>query len=231
MQILWTARSSNRKTGSVLTAWVGPDRAAARESCAGCPLLAGGCYAHAGTVGTGLSSLARAALARPERYTLGAALARRVKTARMVRLTALGDIGRCGVDVARGIVATVRAAGPDVVGYTHHWREPEVSAAWRGTLLASCESLSDVDAALDAGWRASVVVPQSVPRSFLTPRGRRVVVCPATIDRGQSVNVKKVTCNDCRLCAGSKPGPVIAFPIHGSQRRKAPRVIAGKEVS
>lgn len=225
LSVLWTARSSNTKTGDVPTAWVGATRAETRASCAGCPLLAsgdkaGGCYAHSGQPATAIASVWRAADKDPERYTLPRALERRHKGARMVRLSALGDIGRIGVDAARGVVATVKGAGLSVVGYTHHWREAPVSEAWRGHLMASCDTLADVDRALTEGWRATVVVRADTPRVTTTPEGARVVVCPA--QEAERTGRKALTCNACRLCDASRPGPVIAFLAHGSTAGRLP---------
>lgn len=213
--ILWSARSGNRKTGDVPTAWIGATRDASKASCTGCPLLGNGCYAQSpGLVATGHHSVIKGYQNGPERYSLSSALAKRAKSARMVRLSAIGDVGLLGAEVAASVVATVKAAGLAIVGYTHHWRNP-AAAPWKGQLMASCETLTDVDTALSRGWRATVVTPEGLPRSYKTPGGHTVVQCPATLP---SVTVK---CNECRLCDANKPGPIVAFPVHGNGKRKA----------
>jgi hypothetical protein len=146
----------------------------------------------------------------PERYTLAAALKTRSRKARMVRVTALGDVGRIGRAAADAIVAEIKESGLALVGYTHMWREPRVAAAWLGRLMASADTLEEADQAVASGWRASVTVPSDHPRVSLTPEGRKVVVCPAQIKEDYSV-----TCNTCRLCDGSNKGPVVAFRYHG----------------
>lgn len=215
--ILWSSTSANVKTGPVPTAFVGATKEEGRASCAGCPLLDAGCYAHSGSVALGAQSMRKAAAKGADR-SLKTALANRSVKARMVRLTGIGDIGRCGEDVAREIVTTIKATGLDIVGYTHHWREAIVSAAWKGHLLASTESMVDADTAVSQGWRASVVVPKDTPARFRTPAGHTAIVCPAQV---AADNGRQVTCNDCRLCAGSKRGPVIAFRAHGNQAAAA----------
>ena len=140
---------------------------------------------------------------------MGAALAARVASARMVRVTGLGDVGRSGRALADSIIAEAARVGLAVVGYTHHWREEGVAEAWRGRLMASTETLADADRAAREGWRASVVVPADHPRFSKTPEGRTVVVCPEQA-------TGKVTCNDCRLCDASRSGPIIAFREHGN---------------
>lgn len=213
--VLWTARSRNRKTGDVPTAWVGASMAEARESCAGCPLLADGrCYSWSGATQLAAGSARKNAARQPHRYTMAAALAQRVASARMVRVTGLGDIGRSGRELADSIVETAARAGLAVVGYSHHWREEGVAHAWRGRLMASTETLADADRAVREGWRASVVVPADHPRLSRTPEGRPVVVCPEQV-------AGRVTCNDCRLCDASRSGPIVAFREHGNGSTRA----------
>ncbi len=84
------------------------------------------------------------------------------------------------------------------------------------------EALAHADEALDDGWGvATVVWPGDVPKGTSTPKGRRVVQCPATADGS------RVDCNGCGgkrgpLCAPSaKRSPfVIALPDHGPQAGK-----------
>jgi hypothetical protein len=211
LNVLWTSRSNNRKTGNVPNAWIGLSREEAEDSCSGCSMLDKGCYAHHGSVLIGSMSVTRAAKKNPEGYTLQTALKERHKKAKMVRVTALGDIGRGGKELADTIVDTVRETGLALVGYTHHWREQDVADSWKGRLMASCEDLSDADLAADAGWRAAAVVMSDHPRVSKTPAGRTVIVCPAQLKDDYSV-----TCNSCRLCNASARGPVIAFRAHGN---------------
>jgi hypothetical protein len=213
--ILWAPTSRNVKTGNVPTAWVGETRTECRESCRGCPLAPadvggdGSCYSHSGSPAIAASSIRKAA-ARGRDKSLIAAIRGAARSARMVRYTAIGDGGRVAPGVADRIASTVRDAGLQLVGYTHHWRDALVSADWRGRLMASVDNLADADAALAAGWRAAAVVPEDQPARGTTPGGARYVVCPAQVTDG------RVTCNDCRLCDGSRPGPVIAFREHGN---------------
>ncbi len=222
MNINYTARSANRKTGDVPTAWIGRTEEEALASCAGCSIAPktvggnGGCYAWSGAVRFGAIAARKSAAVRPDRYTLGAAIKGAARSARMLRLTGIGDIGRSGVAVADSVASEARAAGLALVGYTHHWREPGVKAAWGGRLMASTETMADADRAVSEGWRATVIVPADAPRTSTTPAGRKVVVCPAQVR-------DSVVCNTCRLCDASKPGPVIAFRAHGQQAAQAAR--------
>jgi hypothetical protein len=226
--ILWAATSDNKKTGNVPTAWVGRDKATCLESCRGCPLAPkavggnGECYSHSGTPGFAHALTVKAA-ARGADRTLATALRLAARSARMARLSAIGDVGRIAREHADDIVGKIKAAGLQVVGYTHHWSEAPVAESWRGRLMASVGSLAEADEALAAGWRAAAVVSKDHPARSVTPQGAKVIVCPAQLaeDRGA-----KVTCNDCRLCDASRPGPVIAFRAHGNGSKRAERARA-----
>lgn len=221
---LWQATTTNRKTGNVPTMAIGATRADSLASCQGCPLLhvkdggQGGagtgkptCYAQYGTAAMGHSSMTRSYAKRPERYTADHAIDNSARSAKMARIGSIGDPSRVDPDGLRSDVRKMRAAGLDIVGYTHRWAD--VGAWLRGILMASCDTLAQCDDAINRGWRAAVVLPSSHKgRTFTTPAGRKGIVCPAltAAERG-----KTVTCNQCRLCNAGKAGPVIGFPDHG----------------
>lgn len=147
-----------------------------------------------------------------ERYTLKAALAGALRSARMVRVSAIGDAGRCGADKAREICDDADAEGLAVVMYTHHWREAAVRETWQGRGMASCETEAQADRAVSEGWRATMLVPSwDTRRTWRTLAGNKVSACPAQVTNG------KVTCNDCLLCDASRThlSPIVAFRAHG----------------
>lgn len=223
MKILTFWRTGNSKTGDVPTVAVHPDDLT--RSCEGCAWRPkteggmGGCYARIGRVGTALK---RSVAAKIPSFLegidkVGVALQLRSVSARMLRVTSVGDLGRCP-EYAAPLQSAARDAGLQLVGYTHHWREA-VAAPWRGVLMASCDGTGPEAAApaLLAGWRAAVAITNADKDTFLAARGKAGrlksghpwLVCPAIMS-------DKVTCNTCRLCDASRPGPVVVFPRHGS---------------
>ena len=229
---MWTGTTNNRKTGNVPTLAIGSTRDESLDSCEGCALRPkdrggnGECYAQTGTPAMGHHSMIRAADSFREKtahlsaeevkaipakkrkdYKLSTALELTLNTAKMARFGSIGDPGALPLSYLKKAASACKKAGLDVVGYTHHWRvKPELA----GLLMASCDDLSQVDKALDMGFRAAVVLPWDHEGRFATPNGAKGIVCPAMVVDG-------MTCNDCRLCDGSKPGPVIGFPNHGQQ--------------
>jgi hypothetical protein len=51
-----------------------------------------------------------------------------------------------------------------------------------------------------------------------TPARNLVVVCPAVTTEG-------ITCLDCQLCANADRKSIVGFPVHGTAKKKAQKVI------
>ena len=114
--------------------------------------------------------------------------------------------------------------------YTHHRIEGSdaVSRAnWAAidkantngfTVNLSANNLEHADrlAELQAGPVVSIV-PIDHPKLSRTPAGRPVVVCPA-------VTSENITCSSCGICQNQDRKSIIAFPVHGSGKKKAHKV-------
>ena len=211
---MWTPTTSNVKTGPVPTMYVGRNREESLSSCIGCKQLEDkSCYAQFGTPAIGHTSMIRAAKGGKD-YSLKRALLESKRVAKMARFTAVGDLTAMRDKYIKKALKAVRDFGLAPIGYIHMWRE---NKQWAGVFMASCDDLSQVDEALEAGFRATVVLPPThTDRVFTTPGGAKGIVCPAMVAKDMG---KSLTCNDCLLCDGSKDGPVIGFPNHGPKHR------------
>ena len=142
-----------------------------------------------------------------DRYSLEEAIAKSVRSAKMVRFTAIGDGGVKDRAYADSIMDTLSKHGMELLGFTRHWVSGKADH-WKGRLMASCFSLEEADEAVRQGWRASVVLPANQTEMvFKTPDGVHGVVCPF-------IQGKAVNCNTCGMCVASRRGPVIGFPSH-----------------
>ncbi|MGI9142550.1 MAG: DUF7227 family protein [Fluviibacter sp.] len=82
------------------------------------------------------------------------------------------------------------------------------------TVNLSANDLGHADRLADLGIAPVVVVlPADTKQNTITPKGRKVVVCPATIR-------EDVSCADCGLCARLRDA-IVGFPAHGTSKRKA----------
>ena len=82
-----------------------------------------------------------------------------------------------------------------------------------GNTLAHADSLADLGIA-----PVVVVLPHDATSNTTTPKGRKVVVCPAT-------QRDDVSCASCGLCALQRDA-IVGFPAHGPSKRKASAIAA-----
>jgi len=229
---LWIDRVDNIKTDDIPTLYIGATPTETAESCrlADCPLLpisAGGtatkpdtrCYAWCGTPRMGLAAAQKSEAAGTKPHTLEYALENRSPNATAARLGALGDPIALGRVRMAEISKMIRATGLAMIAYTHGWKK----ARWlKRHAMASCDTPEQADRAVNAGWKAAVILPDGFAgKTARTPEGKPIVVCPAQQRPGI------VTCNTCRkgkapLCDPAAPGPIIGFIEHGpgSARRR-----------
>ena len=224
--MLWTGTSTNSKTGNIPQGYIGATKQETEDTCKDCPMRKP-CYAHNGTPRMAHASMQRAhAKSGPGRYSLATALGKSVRTARYVRAGVIGDSSAFTRATVQGWIDDIRSAGlKGLLNYTHFFDSK--GSHLRGLAMASVDDklgtvdpLAEADRAIDAGWRAAVALPvkaqgsthsrvKSVPEwdgsPFTTPKGRRVVVCPA-----QRPELRK-DCNTCGLCDPTKHAGVQAI--------------------
>jgi hypothetical protein len=82
-----------------------------------------------------------------------------------------------------------------------------------GNTLDHADSLADMGIA-----PVTVVVQSDAVSNMSTPKGRKVVICPATIR-------DDVSCATCGLCAIVKRDCIVGFPAHGNGKRKVDAIV------
>lgn len=83
------------------------------------------------------------------------------------------------------------------------------------TVNLSGNNLTHADELADMGIApVTVVLLMDQMENTSTPKGRKVVICPA-------VTRENVSCASCGLCAIAKRDSIIGFPAHGTSKRKA----------
>lgn len=128
---------------------------------------------------------------------------------KMVRLGTYGD--PAAAPYALWKVALGQAAG--WTGYTHQW--PSMSdrdaANWSQLVMASADSIADMDAAHAKGFRTFRVT--AAP--FENVKGREAV-CPASEEKG-----KVAACITCKACMGTSGKARVSIQIaaHGAGKR------------
>ena len=80
--------------------------------------------------------------------------------------------------------------------------------------LDHADKLCDLDIA-----PVATVLPIEQTTNTVTPKGRKVVVCPATYK-------DDVSCADCMLCEKRDRKVIVGFPAHGTSKKKASAIAA-----
>lgn len=140
-----------------------------------------------------------------------------------------GDLPGAGESIDRAALAAIVEANKGRRGftYTHKTRANHnlsiiESANDAGfTINLSADNLAHADMLADkSNAPIAAIVPMDHPEKSVTPKGRRVIVCPAqTRDN--------VTCESCGLCALSWRGFIVGFRAHGTKAKRADAIARG----
>ena len=110
--------------------------------------------------------------------------------------------------------------------YTHKPATPENLAAMHAATLAgftinlSADNAAHADQLSEHGLPVVVVIPGNAEKVTYTPRGRKIVLCPA-----ESSN--KINCANCGLCSDAHRSYLIGFKPKGSRKKLVNTIATG----
>ncbi len=227
---LFTLKSRNAKTGPI------PVTSSPQTDCAvSCLFMGNGCYAEQGNVGMLFRNLT--ATKAGESFKNGRANVRTLAYDDMVakiaalpentfwRHNQMGDLKSDGRKIdAKALRRLVDAnKGKRGFTYTHHTPTPHNLKAVKSandngfTINLSANNPTHADMLAQTGLPIVTVLPIEQTTNTTTPKGRKIVVCPATIR-------DDVTCSKCKLCAIKNRDFIVGFPAHGAAKNKASNV-------
>jgi hypothetical protein len=111
--------------------------------------------------------------------------------------------------------------------YTHKPATADNLAAIRDataagfTINLSADNVAAADRLARHGLPVVVVIPADAAKVSRTPRGRKVVLCPAE-------SSDRVTCANCGLCANASRPYLIGFKPKGAKRRAVDSIAKGE---
>jgi len=226
MRVHLTPKSSNAKTGPM------PVSTTTKDSCPdACSLKGNGCYAESGPLGIHWSMVTNGA--RGYSWAEFCADISELPDGTIWRHNQAGDLPSSdNVNIDAVALGELVAANYGRKGFTYTHYDPMIgqnahwikaSNAWGFTINLSAESLEHADqlADMDIGPVCTILPEGSAPVSY-TPKGRKVIVCPAQ-------QRDDVSCYTCRLCQ-RQDRPIIGFIVHGSGKKKAARVFTLKQI-
>jgi hypothetical protein len=223
-------RSGNRKLGGL------PASITSRDTCPdACSLKRFGCYALYGHTAAHWRRVGR----QRETWDDFCADVARLPAGQLWRHNEAGDLpGRDdAVDVPRLVQLVAANRGRRGFTFSHYpvldWRVDAhlrnagaISGANRMgfTVNLSADDLAQADALADLVYvgPVAVLLPSDAPVRLKTPKGRRVVVCPAETN-------ESVTCASCQLCANAGRKSVVGFRAHGQASQIVSEVARGRD--
>jgi hypothetical protein len=110
--------------------------------------------------------------------------------------------------------------------YTHNWANIERAAFGGISILASCDSITDIPVAKSRGYATATVVSEfpNGAKLFVID-GHKLVPCPNQVN-------KAVQCTDCKLCCNDsklrKHDLTVAFVAHGRKADELAETQRGK---
>lgn len=184
---------------------------------------AGGCYAETGPVSWHWKKVSNGSRAVPLADTLSRIAA--LPDSTLWRHNVAGDLPGDGERIDSKALADIARANAGKRGFTYTHYSPTRSnitairkaVAAGFTINLSANNAGHADQLAEKGLPVVCVLPADISgrQSLTTPKGRRIVVCPATYR-------DDTTCATCQLCANASPNrPIVGFPAHGVQGKKA----------
>lgn len=217
-RVAFNTKSRNAKTGSM------PVSTSEASTCPdACPLKASGaCYAKHGPLGMYWAKVNKGTTKALEWSEFTAAVAK-LPEGTLWRHNQAGDLPGennliDGVAMAELVEANKGRKG---FTYTHKPMDDAVNRAIVAdanregfTVNLSADSLAEADELADLGIAPVVVVVARDAANHETPKGRKVVICPAQVS-------DTVTCKTCGLCAKADRKSIVGFQAHGVSAKKA----------
>jgi len=187
-----------------------------------CPLKSGGCYAKTSFLGMHWSKVTSGK--RGESITNFLKQVRELPAGILWRHNQAGDLPGKGDSINTRDLFRLAKANRGKRGFTYTHKPPTAknlnairAASKEGfTINLSANSVAHADGLSRHRLPVVVVLPSEAVkmRNLFTPKGRKVVVCPAT-------RSDYITCKSCGLCQKADRDFIIGFPAHGTMSAKA----------
>ena len=215
-----TLKSANRKVGKI------PVTTTSASTCPdACEFKRNGCYADGGPLAMHWAKVTSGE--RGDGWSTFIAKVRSFKDGQLWRHNQAGDCPGDGKRLDADACDELADANENKNGFTYtHY--PVLTDAHNAAVVKrmndkgfvvnlSANNVAHADALYDLGiGPVATVLPEAQTTNTVTPKGRKIVVCPATVR-------DDVSCATCQLCAKQRDA-IVGFPAHGTSKRKADTV-------
>lgn len=219
MRVQLTLKSKNVKTSPI------PVSSTHESSCPECALKGNGCY--------GDDYYTRMLWNKVNSGSMGGtwdqfvAAIYKFKPNQLWRMNQIGDLPGLHNDIDSELLFEVVEANKGRRGFTYTHKPMNIESNRNAvkhanqngfTINLSGNNANHADDLYDLGIAPVVcVLPTEQVTNTTTPKGRKIVVCPAAIR-------EDVTCKTCGLCAIASRKVIVGFPAHGTRKNAADSV-------
>jgi len=216
-----TTKSQNSKVGKV------PVSTTSENSCPKtCPFYNKGCYAKAGRLSIHWKRVGEDRGISADAFL---SLISDLPAGQFWRHNQAGDLPHKEGTIDKTFLASLTAANLGKKGftYTHHILTKEnLDCIKKANLNGFTINLSgnNVDHAVElseTGLPTCAVIPSTVKETHFVHKGKKFLVCPATYR-------DSMTCDKCRLCQKTDRKYIVAFPAHGTHKKRIDEVVKGE---
>jgi len=231
MKFHLTKKSSNSKTGPI------PVSTSPEATCpTRCPLKDAGCYADGGPLAIHWKKVSSGE--RGLEYDDFVDEIRKLPAYQLWRHNQAGDLVPCKRDTTRiDKTSVMKLVGANEgkrgftythyevlkPGYTSDWNRDIIKRANQEgfTINLSADSIPEAERLHDLGiGPVTTTLPSDVKvKNFISPKGKKITVCPAAIN-------DNISCDKCKLCAAPKRNVIIGFPSHGMRKGLVDRMFS-----
>ena len=227
MQVHLTLKSANKKTGKI------PVSTTSEDTCPrSCPFYGKGCYANSGPLRLHWGKVSSGE--RGEGHSDFLESIKKLPASQLWRHNQAGDLpGKSERINSRELKRLVTASkGKQGFTYTHKPVEGDSHTARYNRIAIRANNCADFTINLSANGVdhadklvglgvapvTTVLASRETRKSFKSPEGNQVVVCPAASN-------DSIQCATCKLCAIHDRKTIIGFPAHGAGKRKVDGVV------
>lgn len=219
MNVHLVAVSSNAKTGPI------PVSTSSEETCPDvCPFKASKmCYAKSGPLALHWNKVSNGVYNADLSWSTFLTKIKALRFGQLWRHNQAGDLPGVNEEIDTEKLNELVEANKGKKGFTYTHKpvenNPKNAEAVKNankngfTVNLSANNLEHADEllAMNIGPVCSVV-PINQTKNTVTPKGTKVVICPAAVR-------ENVSCSTCKLCAHSERKYVIGFPAHGTKKK------------
>lgn len=220
-----TPVSGNKKVGPM------PVSTTSAESCPpSCAFYGQGCYADYGPLKIHWNKVSKGE--RGDSFGDFVDTIKRLPKRTVWRMNQAGDLPGVGEEIDADKLMQVSDANKGKTCFTYTHKNVLTNQANREALVAavgdhfvvnlSANNVNHADELMELGIApVVVVVAEDAPKVSYTPKGARIVACPADTE-------KNITCLRCKLCAVRDRDYLIGFRAHGSGKKKVAKISQGQ---